>query len=99
MEFVEEHPNTFEGAVKALCAGLDPGNQTLAALDFRHAVRKDSEAVADYIQRLERTFQIGFGRDRMSTETRNVLLYGQLQSGLTLELSKAPAVSGACNYV
>ena len=34
----------------------------------------------------------------MSAETRNVLLYGQLQSGLTLELSKAPAVSGARNY-
>ena len=34
----------------------------------------------------------------MSTETRNVLLYGQLQSGLTLELSKAPAVSGTRNY-
>ena len=34
----------------------------------------------------------------MSTETRNVLLYGQLQSGLTLELSKATAVSGARNY-
>ena len=34
----------------------------------------------------------------MSIETRNILLYGQLQSGLTLELSKAPAVSGARNY-
>ena len=34
----------------------------------------------------------------MSAETRNVLLYGQLQSGFTLELSKAPAVSRACNY-
>ena len=94
----QEHRNTFEGAVKALRVGLDPGNQTLATLDFRHAVWKDSEAVADYVRRLERTFQIGFGRDRMSTETRNVLLYGQLQSGLTLELSKAPAVSGAYNY-
>ena len=34
----------------------------------------------------------------MSAETRNVLLYGQLQSGFTLELSKAAAVSRACNY-
>ena len=34
----------------------------------------------------------------MSAETKNVLLYGQPQSGFTLELSKAPAVSRACNY-
>ena len=40
----QEHRNTFEGAVKALRARLDPGNQTLAALDFHHAVQKDSEA-------------------------------------------------------
>ena len=45
----QEHRNTFEAAVKALRARLDPGNQTLAALDFHHAVQKDSEAVADYI--------------------------------------------------
>ena len=35
----------------------------------------------------------------MSTETRNVLLYGQLQSVLAIGLSKAPAVSGVRNYV
>ena len=34
----------------------------------------------------------------MSMETQNVLLYGQLQSGLAFELSKALAVSGARNY-
>ena len=68
----QEHRNTFEAAVKALRARLDSGNQTLAALDFRHAVQKDSEAVADYIRCLERTFQMGFGRDKMSAETRNV---------------------------
>ena len=45
----QEHRNTFEAAVKALRAQLDPGNQTLAVLDFHHAVQKDSEAVADYI--------------------------------------------------
>ena len=43
----QEHHNTFEGAV-------NPGNQTLAALDFHHAVQKDSEAVADYIRRLSK---------------------------------------------
>ena len=90
--------NTLKVAVKTLHAKLDAGNQTLSALDFHHAMQKDSEAVANYIQRLERTFQIGFGWAKMSIETRNALLYSQLQSSLAFELSKAPAVSGACNY-
>ena len=47
--FSQENRSTFKVAVKALRARLDPGNQTLAALDFYHAVQKDSEAVADYI--------------------------------------------------
>ena len=35
----------------------------------------------------------------MSTETRDVLLYGKLQDGLHINLvSKAPAISGAQNY-
>ena len=49
--------------------------------------------------RLERTFQIAFGRDHMSLDTRDVLLYGKLQDGLRIDLvSKAPAISGAQNY-
>ena len=90
--------NTLKAAVKTLRAKLDASNQTLFALDFHHAMQKDSEAVADYIRCLECTFQIGFGRDKMSIETQNALLYGQLQSGLAFELSKTPAVSGARNY-
>ena len=76
--------NTLKVAVKTLRAKLDAGNQTLSALDFHHAMQKDSETVADYIQHLERTFQIGFGRDKMSIETRNALLHSQLQSGLAI---------------
>ena len=34
----------------------------------------------------------------MSSETRDMLLYGQLQEGLCLQLMRAPAVSGAKNY-
>jgi len=42
------------------------------------------------------TFQIAFGHDSMSAETRDVLLYGKLQDGLHLDnVSKAPAISGA----
>ena len=53
-----EDRGTFEEAVKALRARLDPGNLTLAALDFRHAVQNDFEIIADYIRRLECIFQI-----------------------------------------
>lgn len=34
----------------------------------------------------------------MSSETRDTLLHGQLQKGLTYELMRAPAVSGAQTY-
>jgi len=35
----------------------------------------------------------------MSTETRDILLYGKLQDGLRIDLvSKAPAISGAQSY-
>lgn len=41
VEFVE-----WRGSLNALQVGLDPGNQILAALDFHHAVQRDSEFVA-----------------------------------------------------
>ena len=56
------------------------------------------ESVADSIRRLERTFRSAYGRDVMSVETKDTLLYGQLQDGLRLELMQGPAVSGARNY-
>ena len=49
VEFVELTGLLLKVAVKTLCAKLDPGNQTSSALDFHHALWKDSEAVADYI--------------------------------------------------
>ena len=61
---------------------LNPGNKTLAALDFRCITQKESESVFDFIRRLENTFQIAFGRDPMSADTRDALLYGKLQGGL-----------------
>ena len=83
----------------ALRTRLNSGNKTLAALDFRHIVQKETESISDFIRRLERTFQIAFGRDPMSTEAKNVLLYGKLQDGLRIDLiSKDPAISGAQNY-
>ena len=89
---------SYQAAVKALKERLDPGNQTLAALDFRHTSQKNGESVSDFIGRLENVFQTGFGREQLSNETREMLLYGQLQEGLLYSLMESPAVSGAQNY-
>ena len=93
-----EDRKSYQAAVKALKERLDPGNQTLAALDFRHTSQKIGESVSDFIGRLESVFQTGFGREQLSNETREMLLYGQLQEGLLYSLMESPTVSGAQNY-
>ena len=89
---------SYVQAVDALRLRLDPGSRTLAAQDFRHTSQTDEERVADFIRRLERTFNVAYGREGMSSETRDTLLHGQLQDGLKHELMRAPAVSGAQSY-
>ena len=90
---------TYASAIKALSLErLDPGIQTLAALDFRHASQKPTETVSDFVRCLEEIFQIGFGREKLSTETRDMLLYGLLQEGLLYTLIESPTVSGAQNH-
>ena len=90
----EEKAN-YQVAIKAVKERFDPGNQTLAALDFRHLSQKLNETASDFIGQLEKVFQIGFGQENLSKETREMLLYGQLQEGLTNTLMESPAVSGA----
>ena len=41
---------TYHSTVKALRERLDPGSQTLAALDFCHASQKPSETVSDFLR-------------------------------------------------
>ena len=89
---------TWEDATQALRSRMEPGSRALAAQDFRHLSQGDGETVADYMRRLERTFRVAYGRDSMSTETRETLLHSQLQEGLRFDLMKAPAVSGAQTY-
>ena len=90
---------TYEAATQALQARLDPGGRSLAAQDFRHMMQQETESVSDFIQRLERTFQIAYGRDQMLKETRDTLLHSQLQEGLCDELMRSPTVSGAQTYL
>lgn len=88
----------YEKGVRALRARLDPGSKALAAQDFRHAAQEENEKVSDFIRRIEKTFRRAYGHDSMLAETRDALLYAQLQEGLKYELMKAPAVSGALDY-
>ena len=41
---------------------------------------------------------MAYGKSEMGKDTREVLLYGQLQEGLHYETIKSPAVSGATSY-
>ena len=93
-----EEKESFESAVEALRSRLEPGSKAVAAQDFRHATQRDVESVTDFVRQLEGTFRIAYGRDPMSSETRDTLLYGQLQEGLRYELMRAPAVSRATKY-
>ena len=94
----ESDRGTYASAIEALRGRLDPGSKTLAAQDFRHTLQKEGESVADFIRRLERVFRLAYGRDKMTTETRDTLLYGQLHAGLAYVLMQGPAVSGASDY-
>ena len=61
-------------------------------------MQKDAEVVADFIRRLEQTFRIAYGNDRLSAETREAFLYSQLQEGLRTDFMQNPSVSGALTY-
>ena len=66
--------------------------------DFRHTTQEEGESVAAFVRRLERTFRIAYGGDKLNTETRGVFLYGQLQEGLRQGLMQSPNVSGPLTY-
>ncbi len=43
----EEEKRSYQTATQALRTRLDPGNRVLAAQDFRHAIQREGETVAD----------------------------------------------------
>lgn len=93
-----EEKQSFTTTVQALKAQLDPGSCALAAQEFRNALQHEKESVSDYITRLERSFQIAYGHESLTPETRDAFLYSQLQAGLKLILMESPAVSGSLTY-
>ena len=94
----EHDRRSFSTAATKLKEKLDQGVKKIAAQDFRHATQKQKESVLDFIHRLEKMFRRAYGREALTTETRDALLYGQLQEGLKLEIMQAPAVSGSQSY-
>ena len=95
----EIEKNDYQKVIKVLQARLDPGNRTLAAQEFRHLHQREGESVSDFMRRLEKTFQVAYGKDNMSQDTRHLLLYGQLREGLKEQLIRSPAVAGAKDYL
>ena len=62
----------FESAVDSLRIRLDPGSRALAAQDFRHTIQREKEPVSDFIRRLDQTFRLAYGKERLTTETRDM---------------------------
>ena len=69
-----KNKTSFKEAADALRQRIDPQNKVIAATDFRHANQSESEPVADYVRRIERLFQLAYGRDSLSAETRDTML-------------------------
>ena len=88
----------FDTAIQSLKERLDPCSKVLAGQDFRRTVQGDNETVPNFICHLEKSFCIAFGRDGLSKETKEAMLFGQLQEGLRLGIIRSPNVSGALDY-
>ena len=56
----------------------DPGSCALATQEFRNALQREKESVSDYITRVEQSFQITYGHERLTLETRDAFLYSHL---------------------
>ena len=93
-----EEQQDYDVAVKVLTLRLDQDSLMAAVQDFRHACQQDNEMVTDHIRRLERCYQLAYGKDKLSSETKEAILFGQLQAGLIYQIVKSPAVSGSQSY-
>ena len=86
---------SYQSAIEALRIRLDPGSKTVAAQEFRHSLQRDGESVSDFIRRLEKKYQVAYGRDDLNSATRDALLYGQLYEGLRYDIMLSTSVSGS----
>ena len=72
----------YTAAIDALRSRLDSTNRTVAAQDFRYSIQRQGESVADFIRRLEKAYQLAYGKDSLNPAVRDALLYGQMYDGL-----------------
>ena len=77
---------------------LDQDSLMAAIQDFWHACQKDNEMVTDYIRQLERCYQLAYSGDKLSSEMKEAILFGELQAGSTYQIVKKPAFSGSQYY-
>ena len=61
-------------------------------------MQREGENVSDFIYRLDKTYSITYGTDKMCKETKDVISYGQLQEGSRLSIVKISSISGAHLY-
>ena len=74
---LEEQEKSTSHAVEALKKRLDPGSKALTALQFKYMTQCSNKSVGDFITRLEKNFRLAYGREALSKETRNALLFAQ----------------------
>ena len=89
---------SYPKAIDGLRSRLDSTNRTLATQEFRHLLQQRGESVAEYIRRLEKAYQVAYGKDSLPPGTRDALLYTQMYDGLRYEVMHGSAVSGAQGY-
>lgn len=93
-----QEQQSYQTAVDALQSRLDPRNRTMAAQEFRHSMQRQEESDTEFIRRIEKAYQVAYGKDSLNPDTRDTLLYSQLYDGLRYEIMRGPAVSGSRNY-
>ena len=89
---------SYPKAVDALCSRLDSINRTLAAKKFWHLLQQREESVAGYIRRLEKAYQVAYGKDSLPPGTRDDLLYTQMYNGLRYDVMHGSAMSRVQGY-
>jgi len=57
----------------------------MAAQEFQHLSQEVNESVSEFIIKLERTFRTAYRKSRMTLESKEALLHGQMQEGLLLK--------------
>jgi len=53
---------------------LDPCSKVMAGQDFRRTTQRDGEPVSDFICWLEKVYSIVYGTEKMSKDTKDVML-------------------------